>query len=459
MLTYGRKFYNPDFCKKSKNMIAEMMQEPSLEEFIFPLQKVEEIIDEFIIETDYLKQKELVFEMEQILKRFFSNLMDNIPKALGIEAVTDGGEKRQNNQAIRNSKKFNKQLKEKSSNFKKSINKPQKIIIQDSEDGKQESKSIQNRNNSATDELKQSAESIIKDIDEKIEEQTQKDIVEIQKMKNAGSQAMDISTSPYIIKSEDKLMSIRLTNIIKRLKQDLRPHYVKRLKSGNIDIRKIMQQENKEIIDMNVFKKYKHSKIDRTKMAVAIILDSSGSMGYREWTLALRAGYCVADCLERTGSKTTVISFDVNFKVLKKFSEPIHKMLLDRASGGGTSPEPAMLFSEKELEKMKREYGINHLLMLMISDCHFEHNSLHNLDIFATDKSSMGRILDRFKKKFKVIFFNIYNPALTHPFEKILREKSHFFYKIKDFDELYHKMMDFIKKYELHLHRDVARGF
>ena len=506
LLTYGRKFYNPEFSKKAKTMLLDIFKNaksittiasltPATYEF--DVKKCEELLDEFILTTDFKRQKELVLEMEKIIGHLFGdNIMQNIPNFYSFDSYTKGAEKNQVNKASKLIGSLSSDTKKKIDDFKNQMNqkgkgsglsgkndkdkekngmgagskeKSQKSEKSDGDKDKDKSneqgKDKTNANGQDKDksdekytilkELKADILIIIDDVNDKLKGEIERDIKQISDMKVAGQKGLEITNAPpYLIKTEDKLMSKRLVNIVRKLRQDLRQSYVKKLKSGHIDIRRVMQEANRQVESVEVFKKYRHSKIGKTKMAVSILIDSSGSMSNEQFNLALRSAYCIADCLEKVGSKSSIVSFDTKYIVMKKFNESIDKIKLKRGQGGGTEPYPALLYSESELEKLKKQYGINHLLVLMISDCWFSEGSLK-----GNTAHSLGGIFDKLKRKFKIVIFNIHPKAIKHTYEDILKGKSHFFYKIENFDELYFRMLDFIKKYEMTLHRDIAKGW
>jgi len=207
---------------------------------------------------------------------------------------------------------------------------------------------------------------------------------------------------------------------------------------------------------LDIFKKFKHDKIGKTNIATTILVDSSGSMKDDDFRLAMRSAYCIADALEKTGSKVMILSFAVNFREIKPFNRDISSIKLERGTGGGTELTSSLNYTEKATANIMKQENIKKSMLIVISDCWFN-DDIKNLN------GKQATILSRIKKKSKVVFFCIHdfshNYKATHHYHDILTKLSNHIYYVDDYEQLYPKMQDFIRKYEQEIHLNIARGF
>lgn len=469
ILAYGRRYVSPSVIAKirqrlEKNMDAKKF--PEISHLFFDIKEVEDIIDSFTLAHRWEKQKELTQKLWLIVGKLFTRAP--LPQMSSVATVyyRAGQQKRKSEKISKECEQRNKELKKKIEKFKKSIDESSKNFeVQKNNQVKDKPKEVSeldksdeadNEDNEGNN-LMSSINGELGEADEILEIEVESDIEQISGIRAGKEEVLISGSEPYIIKESDKIMSKRLQTLIKKLRNDLTQSYVTKLKSGSLDMRRVIQTSHTP--DNKVFKKFRHNKINKTKTGAVILVDSSGSMRMKDYETALRSAYCLSDCLEKTGSKSMVLSFSVHFKVLKKFNEKSSLMKLDRAYGGGTTPEPALVFSEKELGLIKKQLGIRNLLVFMITDCAFETNSLKGIGDYSGNKNSMKNIFKRMKGNIVSVVIQ-FKPSWAGSRTDIENEDLNclvdYSFLINSFDELHKRVGSFIRHYETKIHREAV---
>lgn len=457
MLVYGRKFFDRQYVANLRNQLSNTIN--LFPDYKYDLKLLEFCQDEFIVTHNFQKQKVIIDKVYQILEKILNSpnthaYQNDLFNIQGHRDFATGGNPKREKEA----EKMNEELQEKSDSFSKEIKKESKKEKSDSSIPTSDEMDRIIGREKLKDKLMEETQKIQQKVSESVEAEVQKDIQEINSIKSVGKGNMEAVSEPLQISNEDRIVSTKLKNLIRRLRTDLGQHYVRKQKAGMVIMRDYIQTINKPIPDLKVFRKFKHSKLNKTKLGVIILLDSSGSMTNQEYKLALRSAYCVSNSLETTDSKVEVIAFSHgNYDVIKPFRKSCNSIKWERRLSGGTNPVPSMMFSDNELNKIRKEENIENLMFILISDCFFP----------TEEKANSLETIRNLGKKYVITTFQVglsakwsldRKPIVGQSIQMQVKELSDYFYSIISFDELYNKMADFIKKFETQLHINILRG-
>lgn len=444
LLTFGRKFFDRNYVSSLRaNLLTAIAINGT-----YDLQEVERLEDEFILTNNFEKQKSIVSELYLILKDIIDyGCLNNIRNdTIGIK-LEKNSSLTGNTTREKKADKMKEQIKKKSEQFLEDVKEKSKEKLPSANE-----KSVKD----AKEELLKNIMDVQIKISEDVKSEINEDIADIISIKSCGNGELERISEPIQITNEDRLMSKRIKNLIMKLRNDLGQHYVRKQKNGMINIRDYIQTSNNAIPDMDIFRKFKHSKLNKSKLGVVILLDSSGSMSDSEYKIALRSAYCISNSLEATNSKVEVIAFaNAVYQIVKPFNKSSNSIKWKRMLYGGTEPEQSMMFSDKELVMIKKRENIKNLMFILISDLYFPTNNV--------GENSIENIMKRLSKKSTITIFQIadkYNQIHTSFSGTIkkIQSLSNYFYKIHSFDELYDRMNDFIRKFQTKLHLDIQRG-
>ncbi len=207
------------------------------------------------------------------------------------------------------------------------------------------------------------------------------------------------------ISSDKKRTGKKVGDTLKKIREQLKAGYARNERSGRIDLRKAMKSEKTG--DTRVFKKWRPSQEEATKLGVAIHIDISGSMmvyndtgsspmyiNRGETTEHLPGGSIVirrnkskeddgrplmidvafdqadmiAHGLESSDCLVKVYGYgDVPRQYLLK---DIHDKNISRVDGGsmGTEPHPVLEAARENFKEMRRSHGVETFLNIVITD-------------------------------------------------------------------------------------------
>jgi len=202
---------------------------------------------------------------------------------------------------------------------------------------------------------------------------------ELESLKNSIEQGLipEIENDLQTIKSmndkisgkmgrETKSIGDKIAKMIKELKNDLKAQYIHGQRSGRINIRGAMHSEKTG--NTRIFDKYRPSKVDKTKMAVCIHIDKSGSMGgilFRAFSIARSLSYGFM----KAGGKVKIYAFDSRSYLVKDWdSKEMPKM----SAYGSTFPNDALKSALKDFRYARKTWNIDTFLNIIITDGQFD---------------------------------------------------------------------------------------
>lgn len=331
LLLYGRRFIIGDveIMKKLKAIcIGKYMK--------LTVEAAEKIIDEYLVTTDKDHQ---IF----LAKKFY----DLFPNVNNKQAPTDGkGNGRKSNS------KDDKELSEK--------------VKDDIEKG------LSNDNESVVGEKSDSDKELINKLIDKSVKNMKTDIenqMKIMEKQSFGDKSLNISLKIFQPEANHIKVMNDLKMQIRKIRNDLDNKTVYNQKRGRINMRKAISSN---IYNTNDFKMFIPEKLSKTKLAVSVLIDSSGSMQDKNYETALSSGWAVATALEDSGSKVKVYEFSTGWKVLKDFDTISKNGKWGRNYSGGTSPGNAYLDAERSLNLVSKKYNINNQVIIIITDGQFK---------------------------------------------------------------------------------------
>ena len=283
------------------------------------------------------------------------------------------------------------------------------------EEGKEEgNKDAGNNNNNNNNELKKIIEEEMGQKLQKLEKEAINDQMIIE--------AIDGKVFPY--SNKIKTVGNRLAHIIEKLRNDMGAAYTSNERSGRINIRQAMAADKTG--KTRIFDKYHSSKINKTRMAVILHIDKSGSMADKHsLTKAMRVAKALTYGFDKVGCKTKIYAFDHRGYVIKDWH---NKEFPKLQSSGGTSPIGSLINAVKDFEYAKKRWGIETFVNIVITDGDWDEDYSHSSD------SITGSMVIRLMNKMGVNTVEIYinssgwNDGICHG--------SKTFKRIKDIDDL-----------------------
>lgn len=173
----------------------------------------------------------------------------------------------------------------------------------------------------------------------------------------------ELQTTPFMVTPKHKELANKLKNIVKIIKNDLKQGYIPNRKAGKINLRKSMNW--KSTGNTRIFKKYIPSKLDKSRLGVIALLDSSGSMGDKDFNDALACSWILCEALEKVGNKVALIEYSTNYKIIKGFDK---KGDFRRHFSDGTTPLRAITTATELIEEQKAKNGIKNWLLFILTD-------------------------------------------------------------------------------------------
>lgn len=399
LVLYGRKFLIAEERYKNpiiriKNKVIKDLSEATAtsradliikqKKYNEIIEKCESIVDKFIVSKSLDERFELTYELTILLNN--DELKLNLKSTSSTESVEHGkprkGMKKRVSDAIDKLKEeLEKQKKKQEQNEK---GKSQEQKKKEEKEKKQGEKSDENKN----------ANDIFKDIFEDIKEEVQKSAQIQDEVKNEiktlgagdkefGSFSGEVATFEKSI-SESK----KIENVLRRLRGDLATQVFRFQKKGRVDILSAIKSQKSNTL--SIFKKQKINKVDKSKLGVSILLDTSGSISPQDYKNEISASWCLIRALEKLNNKAEIIEFSSNFRILKKFD---NEGDWKRTFCSGTSIRKPFEQSVKDLLLLRREERIQNLFTIIISDGCFDESPERLKPLFDNAKKQGIKII------------------------------------------------------------------
>jgi len=331
ILVYGRRRFlrNPKLLAQMKSLAVESYGKSTVEE-------VEQIIDQYLVTTDYTNQRNLARRLCDLV----GNLQHQTSGLLQGGASTKSVSKDEKNSTDQLSKEIAESL--------------------TGEEQKVQSGTIEEIQQSVDEEKDSTSESLQDDIEAQKENMG----------KYGHSSDLEGDTQDnrdqYVPSNHNRIEASKLKRIINFLKNELGNKTVYSQKSGRLDLRRAMS--NHQSTKITDFKRFKPSRLNKTRMAVSILVDSSGSMGNYSSKLARDSAWTISKALEECGSVSEIIEFSRNPIYMKRFDKKIEHAVLGRKQWGGTMLCNSLEQAHEDLKQIRKQKGIEHQLVIIITD-------------------------------------------------------------------------------------------
>lgn len=153
-----------------------------------------------------------------------------------------------------------------------------------------------------------------------------------------------------------------IENGMRKLSNELVKGYVPNNKSGKVNVRAFINRKSQT--DFRVFSKFQPDKTKETKMLVNIFLDGSGSMKY-SFQRALNSCWILNEAMNKDKNKVMIYEFSSGFRVAKEYDKPFS---VPNLLGGYTFPHYAINDAIPKIESYKRKNGYTFVVDIVITD-------------------------------------------------------------------------------------------
>lgn len=352
---YGRKFLDKEIKTEVKG-IRNQLDNTFAE-------KGEKLVDKYILEPDLKKRLQIAYD--------FAMLFINDGKQMSNDGLSSDLSLTQEKSAGKSgkTKKLTEDLKEKIKEEKK-----------EEKEDKQESP----KKKSLKDTIKDALEKVNEEIENN--QSIQKEIEKEVEFLTAGrGEFEDFSGEKLNITANMKLEITKIEKILKELRGDLSTQIFRFQKRGKIDIISIIKSQKNSTL--NIFKKKRLNKVDKSRLGVSFLLDTSGSIRADDFEQEIKATYSLCKALKNGDSKAEVLEFSEDFKVLKAFRGEGD---WQRHFRGGTQISEALIQGTKDLLKLRRDESINNLFIIIVTDGGFDDYNRALDEIKRTQEKGIG---------------------------------------------------------------------
>ena len=368
LLMYGRKFLNIDLSsyKKSISNVSDA-----------DIKSGENLVDSYIIEKDMEKRLAIAYSLALLLHKNNQNASSTSSSNSLNTAGRKGGKKQRIDQTVEVLKQILKtgqwkieteddddddNSEEKSD--KKSDKKGNKSKSQSDKDAKDE-KDVEKVEKNKLEKLERQVQKLLDKVADKIEK-------DVEDLKSAikGDEFAQLDGIKFLPTEVERLESKKVTQVLRILRGDLIASVRKFQKSGQLDIQSAMRAQKED--SMNIFRKNRLNKIDKSKLGVAILLDGSSSVDNSEFNKEITAAWCLSNAVESVGNKVEVIEFSNSCKVIKGFNSAGD---WKRHYNGGTIVAKPLKLAMTDLLKLQKKENINNLIAIVVSDGAFNDKS------------------------------------------------------------------------------------
>jgi len=176
-------------------------------------------------------------------------------------------------------------------------------------------------------------------------------------------QALTKNASELIIQPKHFVISRKLQDSIRKIRNDLSKGYINGQRTGRVNIRSAMNW--KQTGNTRFFERYEPDKINSTKIGIITLLDSSDSMQDIIYNKALEIAYILQDAMTKTGNPTMIIEYSEQHKIIKTFKG---KPDFRRNFSNGTVPTSALLEARKQIRNYGKVEKIKNWVVFIITD-------------------------------------------------------------------------------------------
>jgi hypothetical protein len=397
-LTYGRKFINPIIVAEIETALLTGGHETKQN-----TEKTKRLID------DYLLAKSLT-ERIRVAVSFAKHIFGNQTKSDDPKQQNGGiggagnapkyspsPTNKTNKPKTRSqeSKKQENELQESVAEAIKTLNTPaNKRKVKASGSSKSGSASVDSMD--AIDDLIKTAASTIKTTTDRLAKEIKTTMEELRGKAQLNFTNEEVITpTPYTPSESDKILSTRLLQLLRRVRNDLTSRYITSKPAGRLDIRRVI---NTKMQSAKVFRKYQHSALGRSKMAVSLLIDASGSMRTDDrYQHAIGAAWSIEKALSTGGDYTQVLDYSHDMRILKSFHHRSAKW--DGTPNGPTRPTTALKHALKTHTSIKHAKNIRTHIVVVLTDGDFTDGQNSDPVIAKMNKNGIVTVLIRINSK------------------------------------------------------------
>jgi len=408
ILLYGRKFLSVKYAE----YIVDLRKKVALKISKEKLNKIEQLVDSYSFELDLNARLEIAYKLILLLKNYNVKIISTSSSKSIERGKSIKGTKKRTKDAVEKLRELEKENKKDNQQNQKT-NQTNKIEIHNAD-------------------LKDVFEKIKEDIENIATIQTE---VENEKARlSAGNSEFEaFSGDIHKITSKSKVEIKKIENVLRKLRGDLSTQIFRFQRKGKIDVISIIKSQRNS--SLKIFRNERINKIDKCKLGVSLLLDSSGSISSSDFRNEINASFCLTKALEKLANKIEILEFSSYFRVLKKFNSEGD---WHRSYDGGTNIASPLKQSIVDLKLLRRKEDIQNLFIIIVSDGQF------NESVAET-----SRVFDEARKQgIKVLWIL----ASNYPYHRYrdkqqeLSRKVDWFIQIKDLSELSIKLKNIIKE-------------
>ncbi len=351
---YGKKFLNVD--------ISMLHNEINFPEDI--IKSVEELIDKYILEKDINVRLDIAFQVAEII----SSLKDKERQEEQKQKEKEE-QKNKNNNDNKDSKNNKKGNQQNDSESQKQDKKGKK----EKEDGNSQTNNSDNNTDKQNINNQQTQENELDKIKSKLEKEMtniqtdiDKDIDALKALVYADKFA-NFDGTTFKPSDQNKAIARKIEEHLKILRGNLTSSIKRFQKSGKIDMHSVMASFKSDPIA--IFQKRKLNKIDKSRIAVSVLLDSSGSISTSDFNTEIGAAWSLTEAFKKLNNKVEIVEFSWKHRLLKGFN---NNGDWKRTYNDSTSVCNPMKLAIKDLLAIKKIENIPNLFLMIVSDGFFD---------------------------------------------------------------------------------------
>jgi Mg-chelatase subunit ChlD len=139
--------------------------------------------------------------------------------------------------------------------------------------------------------------------------------------------------------AEANLAARKVKDTLQRIRQEAEPETLRRQVQGRVDMRRYISRDRHEV---DIFTRWDAGNEEETGVEACILVDASGSMMSRA-VEASKATWALKRAFDRLDIRTTVLSYDTDFKVIYQPGDKAHATNVSVIQdGGSTDPSDAL---------------------------------------------------------------------------------------------------------------------
>jgi hypothetical protein len=182
----------------------------------------------------------------------------------------------------------------------------------------------------------------------------------------AKSEFGEFSGEVFSASPKEKAESKKIENVLRVLRGDLAFKLNRFQKRGKIDVLSVIKAKHNH--NLNMFKQKRLNKIDKSKLGVSILLDTSGSINNDDFRNEIKATWSLSTALENLDNFVEILEFSSDYRTMKAFNGAGDWR---RMYHHGTAVSDPLRKAGDNLVGLRKSKGINNLFAIIVSDGNF----------------------------------------------------------------------------------------